>query len=58
MHPRFEVFEGKDGQFYFRLKARNGKIICQSEGYTRRVNVLKGIDAIIDCAPGAMILQK
>ena len=58
MEPRFEVFEGKGGLFYFRLKARNGKIVCQSEGYTRRENVLKGIDAVIDCAPGAMILQK
>ena len=34
--PKIEIFEGKKGLFYFRVKAGNGEIIAQSEGYTRR----------------------
>jgi uncharacterized protein YegP (UPF0339 family) len=32
----FEVFEGADRQWYWRLRAANGEIAAQSEGYTRR----------------------
>ncbi len=32
-NPKFRIFVGKDGQYYFHLKARNGEIILQSEGY-------------------------
>lgn len=45
-NPKFQVFKGNDGQWYFRLRARNGEIICSSEGYTTKQNCLKGIDAI------------
>lgn len=31
----FEVFVGKDDQFYIRLRAGNGRILLTSEGYTR-----------------------
>jgi uncharacterized protein YegP (UPF0339 family) len=44
--PRFEIFIGKNDQFYFRLKARNGRIILQSEGYTARHNCKGGIAAL------------
>lgn len=33
---RFEIFQGKNGQYYWRLKSRNNQIVAQSEGYTRR----------------------
>ena len=47
MKPTFEVFPSKsNGDYYFRLRAANGKIICQSEGYSRRPNALKGIASI------------
>ena len=36
----------KNRQWYFRLVASNGKTICQSEGYTRKANVLKGIESV------------
>ncbi|GJL49527.1 YegP family protein [Candidatus Nitrospira salsa] len=32
-HPKFEVFKGKNGKAYFRLKARSGEIILASQGY-------------------------
>jgi uncharacterized protein len=30
----FESFRGSDGQYYFHLKAKNGEVVLQSEGYT------------------------
>jgi len=31
-----EVFQGKDNQWYWRLKSVNGQILLASEGYTRK----------------------
>jgi uncharacterized protein YegP (UPF0339 family) len=45
-NPKFQVFKGKDGQYYFRLKAANGEVICGSEGYTTRQSCLNGIEAV------------
>jgi uncharacterized protein YegP (UPF0339 family) len=33
MNPKFEIFSDKKGEYRFRLKAPNGEIILQSEGY-------------------------
>lgn len=43
---KFEVFTGKDKQFYFRLKAGNGKVILQSEGYQRMAAAAGGIHSV------------
>jgi uncharacterized protein YegP (UPF0339 family) len=32
---RFEIFEGSDGQWYWRIVHNNGQTICTSEGYQR-----------------------
>ena len=45
-HPKFEMFTDKAGQFRFRLKARNGKVIAVSEGYTTRAGCEKGIESV------------
>lgn len=45
--PKFEIFKSSDNnQYYFRLLASNGRIICQSEGYTRKASALNGIKAV------------
>lgn len=31
-----EVWKGIDGMWYFHVASLNGKIICTSEGYTRK----------------------
>jgi len=51
---KFELWKSK-GQWYWHLKARNGLIICQSEGYTRRFNAVKTIRAIKYGAEWAVI---
>jgi hypothetical protein len=43
---QFSVKTGKDGQFYFNLKADNGQIILQSEGYTSRAGCDNGIESV------------
>lgn len=45
-HPKFELYEDKAGEFRFRLKARNGEIIAQSEGYKARASALNGIESV------------
>lgn len=32
----FEVFKDRKKEYRFRIKAKNGKIIAQSEGYNRK----------------------
>ncbi len=54
-HPKFQMYADKAGRFRFRLKARNGKIIGTSEGYTSRAGCLNGIESIKTNAPEAEI---
>lgn len=47
MSSKFEVFKSpKNDQFYFHLKASNGQIILQSEGYTTKANCINGINSV------------
>lgn len=54
---KFEVFRSK-GQFYFRMRAANNKIILQSEGYHNKADALKTIELIRSGAAGATVVEK
>lgn len=54
-NPKFQVFKGKDNQYYFRLRAKNGEIVCNSEGYTTIQSCKQGIEAIKRIAQEAPI---
>ena len=56
--PRFTVFVGADGKFYFHLKAGNGEIICQSQGYASKQSALNGIESIRENAPKAEVVDE
>jgi hypothetical protein len=43
---RFTVFEASNGEFYFNLKAGNGEIILQSEGYKTKAGANGGVEAV------------
>ncbi len=43
---KFEIYQGKDENYYFRLKAGNGEIILSSEGYTTKSACQDGIDSV------------
>jgi len=57
MGAKFEVFTGKDGDFRFRLKAANGKVIASGQGYKSKDACLKGIESIKKNARGAAVVQ-
>ncbi len=57
IHPKFELYTDKAGEFRFRLKARNGEIIAQSEAYTAKASCLKGIESVRTNAPEAEIVK-
>ena len=44
--PKFETFTGQDKGQYFRLRAANGEIVLQSEGYSSKSAAEAGIDAV------------
>ena len=43
---KFVIKTGKNGEYYFNLKASNGQIILASEGYTSTAARQNGIDAV------------
>ncbi len=51
----FTLFKGKDDQYYFNLKADNGEIIAQSEGYTSKQSAENGIASVRSNAPTASV---
>ena len=54
----FEWWKGaREERYYFHLKAPNGKIIAQSEGYNSRQAMLNGIDAVKRCGPDAPVIE-
>lgn len=44
--PKFQIFKGRNKQFYFRLCATNGQIILQSEGYKALKGCENGIASV------------
>lgn len=46
MTAYYNIFTGKDDQFYFNLKAGNNEIILQSEGYKTKQGALNGIESV------------
>lgn len=45
-HARYDLREAADGQWYFNLKARNGRVIGSSEMYTTAYSAQRGADAV------------
>ena len=46
MAGKFVTSTGKDGKHYFALKAGNGEIILQSQGYASEKSCSGGIDSV------------
>jgi uncharacterized protein YegP (UPF0339 family) len=47
---RFTTVKGADGKTYFNLRAKNGEIMLQSQGYSSKSKALDGIDSVRDNA--------
>ena len=53
--PRFEVWRGADAQWYWHLRAQNGQVVAQGEGYQRKGGALGGVEALKRSAARASI---
>ncbi|MDX1557929.1 MAG: YegP family protein [Marinobacter sp.] len=51
MSARYELFRGSNSQHYFRLKAGNGEIILQSEGYVNKAGAENGVESVRQHSP-------
>jgi len=57
MAGTFEVYEDKSGKFRFRLKAANGQIVANGQGYESRSGAVKGCEAVQHAAEGAKVVD-
>ena len=54
-NPKFETYLDKAGEYRFRLKARNGKVIAVSEGYSAKKSCMNGVESVRKNSPDAKI---
>jgi len=45
-NPKFQLYQGKDEKFYFRLVAGNGQAVGRSEGYNSKAAAKNGIESV------------
>lgn len=57
-HPKFEMYVDKAGEYRFRLKATNGKVIAVSEGYVTKAACENGIESVKANAPEAGVMEE
>src|SRR5512135_1249838 len=48
-NPKYQIYQDASGEFRFRLKAANGEIIAQGEGYESKDGAINGIDVLKRC---------
>lgn len=50
-HPKFQMFTGSNGKTYFRLTAKNGQTVLNSQGYADKSGARKGVESVRKNAP-------
>jgi uncharacterized protein len=51
-NPKFQLFKSTvNNQYYYRLRAKNGEIILNGEGYTTKSSCINGINSVKENAP-------
>ena len=58
VNPKFEMYKDKAGEYRFRLKAKNGKIVGVSEGYTSKAGCENGMESVRKNAAEAEIVEE
>ena len=58
MSGKFEIDKASNDQFIFRLKAGNGEIILQSQGYKDKPGCLNGIASVTENGTDASNFEK
>ena len=44
---KFETFVGKNSEHYFRVVNEEGNVLLSSEGYTKKDNMMNGINSVM-----------
>ncbi len=57
-NPKFEVYEYKNGDFRFRLKAKNGELIGTGDRYKSKAGCQNGIESIKKNSVEAIIVEE
>jgi uncharacterized protein YegP (UPF0339 family) len=57
MAGKFEIYQSKNGEYRFRLKASNGQIIATGQGYKSKASCLNGIESVKKNAPEADVVE-
>ena len=53
---KFQIYQDRKGEYRWRLRARNGEIIADSnEGYSRKASCKHGIDLVKEQAASATV---
>ena len=52
---RFEIFQGMDEQWYWRLRGANNEVMASSEGYVSKGNAERGAKAARAAARFALL---
>ena len=47
MSAKFQIFQDSKKHYRFRLRAGNGEIVCQSQGYRTKAGARKGLVAVL-----------
>lgn len=48
-HPHFDIYQDKGGDWRWRLRARNGRIVADSaEGYASKRNAYRAVSTTLD----------
>lgn len=52
MSAKYQIFRSdRNAEYYFRLKAGNGEIILQSEGYQHKTGAQNGVESVRQHSP-------
>ncbi len=54
---KFEVYQSRDGQYRWRLKAGNGEIVAVSEGYTTKYAAKQSALTVKSIAYQAIVVE-
>ncbi len=57
-NPKFEIYEYRNGDYRFRLKAKNGQLIGSGERYKSKAACQNGIESIKKNSVEAIILEE
>lgn len=50
--PKFEIFRTRDGQYFWHLRATNGRIRCQGESHPTYNNAVRAIKGTVKSLGG------